>query len=323
MSGVIRPTDETVEHVLAGAPSYRFNNLSMSSNGMVAYVDKTHIRVENAPKRTGRLIPVAAAKLVQQVKFVTIDCKEYLVVTSDVGVHLFDSAGATLLSYLSTDKIHEKIENHPENDPERMEYCCTAEGLHGTSMLLVGTSRGALAMLHYDARKKTLSVEHVACGHRRPVCAVATSVSYIASGDESGQVTVLAADFFAEHCRFPSMGAPCCSVEIRAGMIIAAFVTGVVRVYSITHSHLQIEVDAHCRALNSMAMHPSANAFATCGEDGFVNVWELPSKQCDDLRLVSSDHFKDRFLVGVSFFKDNSNKLAATAYDSAFLLTRV
>lgn len=305
---------------MAGTPSYRFNNLSMNVDGLVAYVDKSHIRVENAKERTGRLTPVASARLVQQAKFITIDCIEYLAVTSDIGVHLFDSTGSSLLSYFSVKDIHSMVKSNA--DPERSEYCCGIDGIQGTSMLVVGTSRGALATLHYDSRKKKLGLEQVTRLHRYPISSVVSSLSYIASADESGHVILWTATSLEEHCQFPSMGVPCCSVEIRADYVVAAFVSGVVRIYSIAQSRLVIEVDAHARALNSMSMHPFSNAFATCGEDGFVNVWQLPDKQNHDLQLLSSDQFENQLLVGVTFAKENACKLALTAYDSTVLMTR-
>mmetsp|Transcript_6671 Transcript_6671/g.10516 ORF Transcript_6671/g.10516 Transcript_6671/m.10516 type:complete len:322 (+) Transcript_6671:198-1163(+) len=310
------------EVALSGTPSNRFNNLSLSSSSssLVAYVDKENVRVDDLSDKSGKLLPIRGARAVTLARFISIDCLEYLGVTSDVGLHLFDATGETLLATF-------KIENFPENDdckadPSRSEYCCGVSGIHGTPLLVCGSSQGNLAVLHYDRKRKSFDLESTLKGHRRSVCTVETSVSHIVSGDELGMVIVWNSNTLEQQCQFPSMGPPCSSICIRANTVVAAFVSGVVRVYFINECRVKFEVDSHCRALNAMDLHPFHDVFATVGEDGVINVWKLPDKRSERFHLVSSEYLEDHMLVGVSFAKDNTNKVATTSYDRKSLIVR-
>jgi hypothetical protein len=299
---------------LSGSPSLRFNNASLSTVGLCAYAERERVRVDD-PFDGGesRSLSIPGARSVSQARWVTVDGAEYLGVASGGGLHLLDSAGDKLLAMFPNDEI-------PKNpDCEQAlcgDYVTSVEGVAGTQLVCVGSAQGMLVLLHFDAKRKRLSLEASARAHRRSVSALGSSVSNMASGDENGHVAVWCAGGLEQVCAFPSMGCPCCSVVVRADRVVAAFVSGVVRVYDIARARVQIEIDAHCRTLNAIALHPQYDVFASAGEDGFINVWQLPDKRNLDVRLVASLRVPDALLCGVAFLLDGSNRLAALAYDS-------
>jgi WD40 repeat protein len=298
---------------LSGSPSLRFNNASLSTVGLCAYSERERVRVDN-PLEGGesRSLSIPGARFISQARWVTVDGGEFLGVASSAGLHLLDRAGDKLLATFPNDDI-------PKNpDCEQAlcgDYVTSVEGVAGTQLLCVGSAQGMLVLMHYDAKRKRLTLEGSARAHRRSVSTLGSSVSHMVSGDENGHVAVWFAGGLEQVCTFPSMGCPCCSVVVRADRVVAAFVSGVVRVYDIARARVQIEIDAHCRALNAIALHPQYDVFASAGEDGFINVWQLPDKRILEVRLVASLRVPDAQFCGVAFLLDGSNRLAALAYD--------
>jgi WD40 repeat protein len=231
----------------------------------------------------------------------------------DTGAYIYDCHGFHRIACLPIDQVPKNKDN--TNDPTRCEYIWGIEGLQGTSLVAVGGSDGTIAVCDFSLSRKKLCVEQGLFGHRRAVTSLASSVTHLVSGDESGQVSIWNNGSFDQLCQFPSMGQPCTSTVIQGDFVAASYASGVVRVYNVTLSRVIAEIDAHCRMLNAMDIHLQHNVFATAGEDGFVNVWRLPRKHQTDFELVSSHHFKDSLLVGVAFAKEAGNKYFVTAYD--------
>jgi len=260
-----------------------------------------------------RTLKLDNASIAMQAKFIAINGIEYLAVVSDIGLHLFDSTGEEQLAYFSIAAIPGY---RTDSDPVRSTYCCGIGGLPFSPLLLVGTSFGAVAIVHYDAVSKELDLERVLEGHHRSICAICVTSTSIVTGDEIGSVIVWNSDDFTLHTQFPSMGHPCSCIGVRGDTVIAGYASGVVRVYRISLGRLVFEIDAHCRALNALDLHPNQDAFATVGEDGCVCIWQLPdTKRNIPFRLASSSYKPDHMLVGVSFIRDTISQLAVVAFD--------
>ena len=64
-------------------------------------------------------------------------------------------------------------------------------------------------------------------------------------------------------------------------------------------------------------MHPVKPLFATCSDDTFINVWELPNSEELKVNLHSSTRCNDFQLTGLCFAPDSSekyDKIVATVY---------
>lgn len=313
---------EKTELRLSGSPSHRVNNVTVSTQGLVAYIDRAKVRLEELGQgciqESSVVVPPGEPSVIMQVKFVTVDCVEYLAVTSCAGVAIYDTQQQNkLVTSLSIDKVPENEEN--DTDPTRSDFLWAVEGLQGSRLVAVGSSNGTIVVCDVSLSRKKMFIEQALFGHRRPVTALASSVTHLVSGDDSGQVNIWNNGTFELHCQFPSVGQPCTSVAIRGDIAVASYVSGVVRIYNLTWSRIFAEIDAHCRAINSMDLNLQHNVFATAGEDGFINVWQLPSKHREEIELVSSHHFENSLLVGVSFSKALDNKYYAVAYDEKVL----
>ena len=83
------------------------------------------------------------------------------------------------------------------------------------------------------------------------------------------------------------------------------------------------EVGAHSRQINGLACHHKKSVFATCGDDTFLNVWEVVSSQSKDeidIEVICSSRTPDLMLTGVSFGNPNENSVLCSVYDYKQLL---
>jgi len=57
-------------------------------------------------------------------------------------------------------------------------------------------------------------------------------------------------------------------------MFVAGFSNGLVKLIA-KNGELLSDISAHSRTITAMACHPSKSVFATCGDDTFLNIWEV------------------------------------------------
>jgi len=303
---------------LKGLPSHRSNNLSWGSGTLVAYGSIDRIRVDDISSGEARSLPLNDSKAVMEVRFVTLDCKEYLAAASDQGVFLFDGTGETMLGKIPMKEF--PINEDFRREKWHMDYCCGLDGVKGTPFLATGTSQGHVALLYFNKSKPSLEMEKCFPGHKYGITAMTSTISYLCSGDESGGIQIWDAGSFEHVDKFPSFGTCCTSLRSRSDTLFSAFETGCVRIYKISSSMLIHELDCHCRTLNTLDLHPLKDIFATGGDDGFVNVWILPDDSWNGkVEVLTSEEIAHNDVVGVAFARENRVQIAATCYDSKTL----
>lgn len=79
----------------------------------------------------------------------------------------------------------------------------------------------------------------------------------------------------------------CTSLGLWEGMVVAAYGSGHIRLFSTVEPSLLCEVAAHARWITALDVASSANLFLSVSEDSFVRVWEI---DCGD-RVVSVIRF--------------------------------
>jgi WD40 repeat protein len=103
-------------------------------------------------------------------------------------------------------------------------------------------------------------------------------------------------------------------------LFVAAFANGMVRIMKPDLQKL-LEVSCHSRQINALSVSANASLFATCGDDTFVNIWEV-SGQGDKLRVSHflGSRINDMMIVGVSFGGAAARSIVAVPYDYAQML---
>ena len=100
------------------------------------------------------------------------------------------------------------------------------------------------------------------------------------------------------------------------GVFVAALVNGAVRLFGADMGALLAEIGAHSRQINGLACHPARNVFATCGDDTFMNLWQIKYDGVNvNVDALSSTRVPDFFLTGVCFAGKNHLAVVCSAYD--------
>lgn len=69
----------------------------------------------------------------------------------------------------------------------------------------------------------------------------------------------------------------CTSVGLWEGMVVAAYGSGHIRLFSTVEPTLLCEVAAHARWITALDVASHANLVLSVSEDSFVRVWEIDS----------------------------------------------
>ena len=249
---------------------------------------------------------------VTQARWCFVDGRFYLVTSSSNGIHIFRDDAKTV-EYVFPLKSSE-IEFG--DDSEGAQFTRGITHIAKTNQICVGASTGHIFTFDVSSSEGINLSETKAC-HKYPICALGNIESTLISSDDYGNVVLWDADDdYVEYCRFGGHGYPCSGVAGRDNFVIAAYVTGHVRVFSIREKSLHTEISGHCRAITGLDLHPALNVFATVGEDSILNVWELPSAENENqVTICMSTCCTDSYFTGVSFSQNGTGNLLTNSYD--------
>lgn len=203
-------------------------------------------------------------------------------------------------------------------------YMCGIAGLE-SGYICVGSSVGTIAVIRCDpsAGDQGFSmVKPLTTRQGKAIFATGGSSSMVACGNDFGDVYLFDAKTdFEQLCEFRGFGHPCTSVVMNESVVVCAYASGYIRMFRSDALEMAIEVTAHMRSINALALHPELRLFASCGEDQYIHVWALPEFHrvgSGTTELLFSERIPNRFLTGISFCKDG--KLAALSYDEEDLI---
>ena len=66
------------------------------------------------------------------------------------------------------------------------------------------------------------------------------------------------------------------ALAVRGDRLVAAYASGVVRLYSLRSMTPWLQLNAASRFVSSLALHPTRDVFCVGAEDGTLNVFSLP-----------------------------------------------
>lgn len=233
----------------------------------------------------------------------------YLVVATDLGVQVWTADGESMVSYASLSFLLSL-----EDDESFI------RGITGDAdYIAVGSSLGDIVVLNPPTSAGDLTIQHKFESSRTSITSLASSPKYLVCANEAGDVyAYLSRDGFAQACRFPGNGACCNSVVTKNETIIAAFTTGHIRIFRANITELAMEISAHIRSINALALDEHSGVFASVSEDQHVQVWAYPdfeSRTTCTTELLFAHKLENRLCAGVAFMTDG--KLAVSSYDDA------
>jgi WD40 repeat protein len=137
------------------------------------------------------------------------------------------------------------------------------------------------------------------------ISALSASSRLLVAGNDNGDIYGFDPhNAFDRVCRCVGLGYPCTSIATREDSIIASFSSGHIRTYRASLSEIAIELTAHGRAIYALALHPSLDIIASCGEDQYMNVWSVPdfsSQASSEMDLLASCCLPNKKLTGIAF----------------------
>lgn len=173
----------------------------------------------------------------------------------------------------------------------------------------------------FDQQSEAVLVQNQR-GHKYGISAIAGPsdqvTDVIASGDQDGNVVVWAVnrDHLHKDATFPSYGFACTSIHIWHKLIVVAYGSGHIRLFSIhPTAAMLVEVAAHARWITALDLAPDSGRLLSVGEDSLVRVWQIREEQpMIEHRFHSS--IKDSMLVGGRFLTSNGSAFCVSSYDS-------
>ena len=198
---------------------------------------------------------------------------------------------------------------------------------------LVGDSSGAMhTFLMSQASSRGLNVRNTKSirEHGSAISDISCSSMYCVSADDRGSFCVFdinTAEPSGGHNLMSKrlfinaeVGFPCTSIAAHNELLIASFSSGHLRFYDLASGDLCVEVAAHSRSINALAVNADSTVVSTVSEDCVVSIWTIPKSpdDGDDVELVFSDYVEDRQLTGVAFLIDGhgERKMLVNSYDT-------
>ena len=156
------------------------------------------------------------------------------------------------------------------------------------------------------------------------VCYDPSSKTLVAA-DDAGNVTVFSCqpgtDSLTKAWDCKGSGSPVTSIACGHGCIVTADVTGRLRVYSQEKRGLLVEICAHARIINAVAVHPRLPLLVSVSEDTYLSCWSLPTAAQPAVRSLLMFSPAPALLTGVTFSGKNGENIVCTIYDSKSLFS--
>lgn len=253
----------------------------------------------------------AALAQVSQVMWCKLGNEVWFIIASTLGIQVFDSSAEKCFF------------SHPCRDGlDSAEVSSPQLATIGSNLLCVGNNVGSLYIFHlFDQQSEAVLVQNQR-GHKYGISAIAGPsdqvTDVIASGDQDGNVVVWAVnrDHLHKDATFPSYGFACTSIHIWHKLIVVAYGSGHIRLFSIhPTAAMLVEVAAHARWITALDLAPDSGRLLSVGEDSLVRVWQIREEQpMIEHRFHSS--IKDSMLVGGRFLTSNGSAFCVSSYDS-------
>ncbi|KAF8066185.1 Wdr54 [Scenedesmus sp. PABB004] len=317
---------------LQHSPSLLLGNLTAMGDGGLAYAHtRAGVVVRCLPAADGDELEATRVDLqhhssVQCVRGCSIDGAPLLALGNEVGLQVWDCAGARLLWAWELPRGAPASAHHADYIGA---LAFAADGAGGLA-LAAGASSGDVHVFTI-ARGPLLAHAATLRHHGRPVVALGSALQSRRGawgddrgGGELGTICVwtpAAGGAPGGHAlaRVIEAGAPCAGLAVRRGLVVAGRADGVLVLYDLRDGGLRAEIAAHACGLSALDVHPSRDVVATVAEDCTVAVWSLPVDGARAACLLSAVAFHE-VLTGVAFCGAGDDSVAAVAYDGDALL---
>lgn len=287
--------------------SLLYNNLSALGND-IAYVSSNEIVIHSLLNGVSKKVPLTKKCTVYQASLVSMAnaaVSSLLVAATSEGLFIYSIDKLESIFHLPLG--NESEESHYNRGITYLDY----------GFICVGNSSGNVTVVKVNSKNENIQFFDNIETKPIPISCLGSSGRLVVAGNDYGDVFGFDHHAnFEKVCKFNGRGFPCTSIVTREDVVIAAFTTGHIRIYRASINELAIEITAHGRCINGLALHPALDVVASVGEDQNMNVWSVPdfsSRSSREIDLLSSFVLANKKLTGVSFFNDE--RIGVVAYD--------
>ncbi|XP_046674371.1 WD repeat-containing protein 54-like isoform X2 [Homalodisca vitripennis] len=252
----------------------------------------------------------AQSAVVTQVMWCTLGWEPVLVITSSLGLQVFDVGGL------------ECRFSHPCADPSPPAESF-ARGLATicNEFLCVGNASGCVRVFGLVGEDAELVFVDRKQEHSEAITDLAANKDLLVSADEGGSVVLwnLTGEELLKGYSLPEYRTACTGVKLLQEFLLAAYGSGHLRMFSVDPTKppaLMCEVAAHARWLTALDVAPDSNLALTTSEDSFVRVWEIVRGETTILKQKFFTQVEDAFLVGGRFLTSTGSAFCVSAYES-------
>ncbi|KAM3726591.1 WD repeat-containing protein [Dirofilaria immitis] len=236
-----------------------------------------------------------------------------LVITTSKGV--YDMKTCKLLAW---------SEMNDTSEPTRREqtYCFTRGITYVEDLIAVGSHSGELLIFRCMGENSVIFKRSVQ-EHDFAIVDIATCRfdDLTCSCDVSGNIAVWVKNFKSARKKFSTGHEINCINVLRKQVIIGTF-TGQLLFYSTLNGQLLVEVNAHIRQINAIAVAPGNAYIISVSDDTMIRLWKLHTCKPEAYKVEwqHNKRVENMSLVGAQFVNDRGNGFVVAAYDYSKLL---
>ncbi|XP_010629862.1 WD repeat-containing protein 54 isoform X3 [Fukomys damarensis] len=258
---------------------------------------------------------------ITQVHWCVLPFRVLLVLTSHRGIQMYESDGSIMVYW------------HALNSGDASSVQAVfAQGIAASGhFICVGTWSGRVLVFDIPAKGPNIMLSEELAGHQTPVTDIAAEpvqgqdgMADMVTADDSGSLCVWrSGPEFTLLTRIPGFGVPCSSVQLWQGIIAAGYGNGQVHLYEATTGTLNIQINAHARAICALDLAPEVGKLLSAAEDTFVHIWKLsrnPESGCIEVEHCHGECVPDTQVCGAQFCDPSGSSFAVTGYDLTEIL---
>eukprot|EP00040_Diaphanoeca_grandis_P013454 m.68006 g.68006 ORF g.68006 m.68006 type:complete len:355 (+) comp23902_c1_seq1:555-1619(+) len=332
---------------LAGSVSPLLNNLSVTCDNNTTYyavASRCAVVIAEASRSEDTVVvehkvPFGVVQepnftkslVVLQVRWIRYHDVRLFVVTLIDGIEVFNSDYIQIYHY---DILKDVVNIDDGYESNRETSFARGVCLVG-NLLCVGCSAGEIIVFSLQMNGDAVTVVHKANlrgGHISPVSDIVTDVvtqsTDAVSADAAGGIVVWDMERLVPVLKtggqlpmyiLTSMASPCTSIAMSKGIVAIATFNGLITFFSVKKKEKLMEISAHARPINAIAIDPSRSLLVSVGEDCRLMVWHFPDLNNTSSKLLFSASIPNRLLYGVDFRKSDG-AVVVSAFDSNQLI---
>ncbi|KAK3861148.1 hypothetical protein Pcinc_032852 [Petrolisthes cinctipes] len=302
--------------VLKSSASLFPNNVSrVTVNGEtyagVVHKDQLNIVRPGTPEVEPRLVEAKVVTSTQsslsimQAAWVKVSSRTLLVLATTKGALFYDWDGSVLLyAHLL-----------PPTPPDAPYAFTRGIAAIYSGFVCVGVHTGEVVVVRVsDEEVKTVDVVK---WHARPITTLASHGLVLVTGDDEGHITVAQDDQGLQNvCCIDTYGSPVTCLAAWGGQVVAAYLSGHIRIFNLQCGRIIAEVCGHARSITGLDIAKESGLMLTTSEDSYIRVWQLnPSSSDLPVEHKYGTVEENVALCGGAFTDDVGSGFFTTGYD--------